>query len=117
MGKIKRTKTANVKQILANTELFYSIGAQVSGTGLIKAGTPVGGATSVLEDSKAVLTVVSDDTVQGVLLHDVDPTVDTNATLLIFGFVNEYRLDSEVVIPDAVKEALAGKVTFMKRNK
>ncbi len=127
MGKgIKRIKTTNVKQILANTEHQYSVGAiigdagvsAVNGKKIVKAGTAVGGATSTLEDSTAVLTVVTDDTVQGVVLHDVDVTDgNANGTLLIWGFVNEYRLDESVEVPAAVKTALDGKVTFMKRNK
>lgn len=123
---IKRIKTQNVKQILANTEHFYSVGAiigdagvtDVNGKKIIKAGTPVGGATSTLQDSTAVLNVVSDDKVQGVLMHDVDVTEgNANGTLLIWGFVNELRLDKDVTITETVKTALAGKITFLKRNK
>ena len=123
---IKRIKTQNVKQILANTEHFFSVGAIIGSAGvtaengkkIIKAGTPVGGTTQTLQESTAVLTVVGDDTVQGVLMHDVDVTDgNSNGTLLIWGFVNEYRIDSSVNIPEAVKTALAGKITFLKRNK
>lgn len=123
---IKRIKTQNVKQILANTEHFYSVGAiigdagvtAVNGKKIIKAGTPVGGTTSTLQDSTAVLKVVNDATVQGVLMHDVDVTEgNTNGTLLVWGFVNEFRLDTSVEIKEAVKTALDGKITFLKRNK
>lgn len=117
MGKIKRTKAANIKQILANTELQESVGVQVKGTGIIKAGTPIGGATNALKDSKAVLEVVADETVQGVLLHDVDTTETTNGTMLIFGFVNLFRVDDDVTISEEVEKALDGKITFLKRNK
>lgn len=123
---IKRTKTVNVKQILANTDHFFSVGAMVNDEGvvaengrkIIKAGTPLGGATKAIDDSKAILSVVNDETVQGVALFDVDVTEGKgNASLLIWGFVNEFRLDSSVTINDAVKKALDGKVTFVKRNK
>lgn len=126
MGKIGRIKSKNVKQILANTQHYYSVGAIIGDAGIvaengkkiIKAGTPVGGATSTLVDSTAVLTKVDGATVQGVLLFDVDVTEgNANGALLIWGFVNELRLDTDVEVPEAVKEALDGKVTFMKRNK
>lgn len=55
----------------------------------------------------------------GVALHDVDVTAgNANATLLIFGFVNIDRLDTDVkaLITPAVKAALSGKVTFLKDN-
>ncbi|MFS7206712.1 hypothetical protein AB6831_04300 [Carnobacterium divergens] len=123
---IKRTKTVNVKQILANTDHFFSVGTMVNDAGvvaengrkIIKAGTPLGGATKTIADSTAILSVVDDGTVQGVALFDVDVTEGKgNASLLIWGFVNEFRLDSSVTINDAVKKALDGKVTFVKRNK
>ena len=53
----------------------------------------------------------------GVILHDVDVTAgNANATLLIFGFVNTNRLDSDIAakISPAVKAALNAKVTFLK---
>lgn len=124
--KIERKKTMSEKQILASTAHFYSVGAIIGDAGamtvnnrkVIKAGTPVGGATSILTDEQTILNKVSDDTVQGVVLHDVDVTDGQgNGTLLLWGFVNEYRLDSDVTIPEAVKTALDGKITFLKRNK
>lgn len=117
MGKIKRTTATNVKQILANTELQYSVGVQIKGTGIIKAGSPIGGTTNALKDSKAVLEVVDDENVQGVLLHDVNTAETTNGTMLVFGFVNLFRVDESVVIGEEVEKALDGKVTFLKRNK
>lgn len=53
----------------------------------------------------------------GIILHDVDVTTgNANATLLIFGFVNTNRLDTDVAIKitPAVKTALNAKVTFLK---
>jgi hypothetical protein len=51
-----------------------------------------------------------------VLLHDVDVTDgNVNGTVLIFGFVNTNRLESDVQakITSAVKTALDAKVTFI----
>lgn len=53
----------------------------------------------------------------GVILHDVDVTNgEANATLLVFGFVNVNRLDTDVAakITPAVRNALAPRVTFIK---
>lgn len=122
--KLQRKKTISEKQILASTAHFYSVGAIIGDTGavtvnerkILKAGTPVGGTTSILENEQAKLVKVSDDTAQGVLLHDVDVTDgEGNGTLLVWGFVNESRLDSDVSIPAEVKAALP-KITFLKRN-
>jgi len=63
------------------------------------------------------VTTVYNSNAIGVLLHDVDVTQgDANGSLLTFGFVNTNRLESDVqaLITTAVKEALNGKVTFMR---
>lgn len=114
------------KQILAIVEPKVAIGAVIGDTGvtaneqgrkIIPAGTPVGGEASTLDDSQAVLTVSNDAKAQGVLEHDVDVTNGTtDGTLIIFGFVNENRLDDSLTISPEAKTALNGKVTFMKRN-
>lgn len=86
------------------------------GRKVIPAGTPVGGATSALENETAVLTVVSDGTAQGILEHDVDVTDGTaNGTMIVAGYINENRLPSGVTISDAVKKAIPA-VVFFKRN-
>lgn len=124
MGQVV-TKGKNVKQILANAQLFQSFGAQIGVTGateingkkIILAGTPVGGDKDFYEDEKAELVVSNDAKAVGVLLHDVDVTNGVaNGTVLVFGFVNVNRLDTNVTITDEAKEALNGKVTFVKRN-
>ena len=111
-------------QILANASLFQSFGGQIGDAGvtavngkkIIPAGTPVGGA-DFYADEQAVLAVANDETAVGVLLHDVDVTGGTaNGTVLVFGFVNENRLEEGLTITDEAKEALDGKVTFVKRN-
>ena len=124
------TKGRNNKQILANATLFQAFGAQIKADGvtadgngrkIIPAGTPVGGATDFLKDEMAELQVTNNAAdaakTQGVLLYEVDVTNGTeNGTVLIFGFVNENRLDKALIIEEAVKTKLAGKVTFAKRN-
>lgn len=123
MGQVVTSGKA-VKQILLNASLYQSLGAQIGDTGvtatngrkIIPAGTPVGGDDSFLDDEQEVLVVANSAKAQGVLMHDVDVTNGTaNGTVVIFGFVNEERID--VTITEEAKTALAGKVTFAKRNK
>jgi len=55
----------------------------------------------------------------GVLLHDVDVTdADANGTLLIWGFVNMDRLESDIsaLITSTRETELAGRVFFLKDN-
>lgn len=113
-------------EILAFPDKKAAIGVQVNDTGvtadaatgkkIIPAGTPVGGTDSALEKEDAVLSVANDATAQGVLEHDVDVTTgQATGTLIIWGFINEYRMKN-VTVSDDAKKALAGKVTFLKRN-
>ncbi|MGL9969433.1 hypothetical protein [Enterococcus sp. DIV1420a] len=124
------TKGKNIHQILANPTLFQAFGAQIKADGvtadtngrkIIPAGTPVGGTTRFLDNEMAELVVTNTDTdatqTQGVLLYEVDVTAGTqNGTVLVFGFVNENRLDAKLTINDAAKKALENKVVFVKRN-
>lgn len=60
--------------------------------GIVVTGTPAEGDSVFVNFTAAV-----DDKATGVLLHDVDVTAgDNNGTLLIFGFVNINRLDTDV---------------------
>lgn len=123
------TKGKVHKQILANAMLHQSFGAQVSDVGvtavngrkIIPAGTPVGGDEDFYKDEMAVLKVTNTASdaakTQGVLLFDVDVTEgNQNATVLVFGFVNENRLAKELTVVDEAKTTLLAKVTFVKRN-
>lgn len=120
-----KTTFGATNQILAFVQPTVSISVQVDATGItadengkkiIPAGSPLGGATSALEDDTAVLSVTADATTQGIALHDIDVTAgNSNAAMLIFGFVNLNRIPN-VTIADDVKTALNGKVTFLKRN-
>ncbi len=91
--------------------------ADVTGKKIIPAGTTVGGTTNFLQDETAVLTVVSDATAQGILEHAVDVTAGpADGSVIVAGYVNEFRLPEGVTIADEAKKALS-KVTFVKRNK
>lgn len=123
---LRRFDYAPEPNILAFPKLKAAIGVQVSGDGvtanengrkIIPAGTPVGGADLATANEKAVLAPVSDDTVQGVLENAVDVTDGNgNGTLIIWGYVNKFRLPEGVTISEDVEKALDGKVTFLSRN-
>ncbi|WP_155286051.1 hypothetical protein [Lacticaseibacillus zhaodongensis] len=92
------------------------------GKKIIPAGTPVGGDNDFLADDQKPLTTSNDAKAQGVLEHDVDVTSGQgNGTLIVNGYINEYRLPAGVTITPEAKAALAdgkaGKVIFFKRNK
>lgn len=121
---IQRETYSTDKNILIAPELAMTIGCIVSSTGatpnengepVIKAGTPVGGATNVLENRQTELTVGG--TAQGVVLHDVvfkNGATTENATLVIAGIVDLLKLDTGVVsLVSTAKENLP-KITFMK---
>ena len=90
------------KDVLLNPDNAFSISIQVANTGvsanadgkkIIPAGTPVGGATNVLETRNTVLAVTNTAgngaTAQGVLRHDVDVTNgNANATLVVRGEID-----------------------------
>lgn len=66
---------------------------QADGKKIVKAGTPLAGN---LDERTTPFTTATATDVVGILLHDVDVTVsDNNGTLLIFGFVNQNRIDAE----------------------
>ena len=103
---IKSQEFGNDKQILIAPELAFTVGCLVGNTGIsankegrkiIKAGTPVGGATNVLTNRQTVLAEATGETAQGVVLHDVDVTDgDANATLVIEGVIDVLKLDATV---------------------
>jgi len=101
------------KDVALNPDNLFEIGVQVANTGvtanaegrkIIPAGTPVGGATSVLETRNTVLTVTNTQATganaQGVLRHDVDVTDgNANATLIVRGEVDSSKCP--VVVAEA----------------
>lgn len=147
MGNKVTSKTAGIRhQILFDVMNKKSVsiivdkssGEEDSETGklIVKAGTPMTGdltdRTKAFKAASGIATLAEGDEggsttttpttttspVQGVLLHDVDVTNgDENGTLLIWGFVNLDRLDTDVATL-ALSQAsdLDGKIWFLKDN-
>ena len=116
------------KNILIAPELAFTIGCIVSNAGVIntndngdkviKAGTPVGGATNVLENRQTELTVSG--TAQGVVLHDVpfkNGATTANATLVVSGTVDILKLDDDVVSAVETAKSELTKIIFTKGDK
>lgn len=113
------------KNILIAPELAFTIGcvvgndgvdADANGRKIIKAGTPVGNATNVLENRQIVLTTAGN--YQGIVLHDVDVTAgNANATLVVAGYVDLLKLDETVLASVEGAKATLTKITFMKGAK
>lgn len=116
MAKMVKITTYDAPEldVLLNPDNAFEIGVIVSNTGvnadsngrkIIKAGTPVGGTTNVLQTRNTVLTVTNSSSTgansQGVLRHDVDVTNgNANATLIVRGEVDSSKcptLDSTVI--------------------
>lgn len=116
----------NEKQILIAPELAFTIGCLVGNAGvtanaegkkIIKAGTPVGGTTSVLTNRQTVLTKGASNA-QGIVMHDVDVTNgDGRATLVIAGYVDLYKLDADVKEIVDTAAATLTKITFLNGSK
>lgn len=121
--KISHVSGAAPVQILYNVQHQMSVGVMVdstmasvtkNGRKIVKAGTPLTG--DLAARGTAFKASGASDAV-GVLLHDVDITDgNANGSLLIWGFVNLDRLESDTkaLITSGVKTALAGKVYFLK---
>jgi hypothetical protein len=103
------------KTILYDTKLFFALSITLTGdAGTYLAGTPISGD---LLNRNTAFTVGGDSPV-AILEHDVEIKEDegsANAAALIFGFIDEDKLDSTVVemLTDEVKAKLT-KITFCK---
>lgn len=115
---IASTKYGNVNQILANIEMqasvgcivSKSIGVEVNGKKIAKAGTPI-----KIDYMNRQTAATAGEEMNAVLLHDVDVTKgDANGTALIFGFVNVARVDADVAAKIAAVTKNDSKVTFLK---
>lgn len=116
--KVTKTTYTNPAQILANVEFQESVGCivpqslgvVVGSKKIAKAGTPI------VINLKSINTAVTaaTTTANAVLLHNVDVTEgNANGTALIFGFINENRIESDVVTKlDALTDS--GMITIMK---
>lgn len=123
---VKSKTYSNEKQILIAPELAFTIGCLVGNTGvnadangrkIIKAGTPVGGSTSVLTNRQTVLTKGAENA-QGVVLHDVDVTDgDGRATLVVSGYVDLYKVDSDVASIITSATATLSRIVFLNGSK
>lgn len=122
---ITKVSGAAPVQILFNVQNQMSVGVKLAknfpgavtenGRKIVKAGTPLKGD---LTNRSAAFTA-ADDAATGILLHDVDVTnADANGTLLIWGFVNLDRVDTntKALLTSAVQTSLAGKVYFLSDN-
>lgn len=121
---MKTTTFETTKDIVIKRD--YAVGCQVGDTGvtadesgrkIIKAGTPVGGATDVLKNRDTVLIVTNSDgnggQAQGVVDSDVDVTAGTaNATLLVRGVVDLKKLDASLTINWKAQAQLASRILF-----
>lgn len=79
---------------------------EVDGKKIIKAGTPVKGSL-VARDT--AFQVSADENAVGIILHDVDVTKgNANSQVVVFGFIDISKLDSDVqaMITSDVKDAL-----------
>lgn len=123
---IKKTTGAAPVQILFNVQNQMSVGIKLAknfagavtenGRKIVKAGTPLNGDLTARGTAFVAAKDTSNPAV-GILLHDVDVTdADSNATLLIWGFVNLSRVDSTTaaLITETRKTELAGRVWFLK---
>ena len=109
--------------ILLNDQTAFRIGVQVDATGVVandegrkilKAGTPLGGSASALEDNDDVVLTTSDSAPQGILYRDVDVTAgQANAVMIVSGVVDVLKMDTTVqaMITADIKTALP-KITF-----
>lgn len=114
---IKKETYGSGKQILFAVEHQVSMGIVVDqsvgvteGTKKIaKAGTPITGNLDAMETAFTAATTSTDSNAVGILLHDVDVTVDNNnGAILLFGFVNTNMIDgtTKAKITAEVKAAL-----------
>ena len=93
------------------------IAAGADGKKVIKAGTPVGSATNVFENRQTVLSADGKNAV-GVLMHDADVTAgQANVSVLIDGYVDLLKLDSDVVTAVNSAKATLTRIVFMKGAK
>lgn len=118
-SEVKVTSATTRKTILVAEEMAVAFSCKVSDSGVsttddkkvVKAGTPLAGDLTARETA---FTVAADGTgAVGLLLHDVDVTSGTkNAQVLVFGFVDVSKLESDVA--SMVQAAKLPKITLVK---
>lgn len=127
---LKKENYGNENDILIAPELAFglsvivdndSVSADSDGKKIIKAGTPLYCAKDPALNRQEVMTSnksASTVAIYGIARHDIDVTAgNTNATLLMAGYVDYLKLDSTVQgLIDTEKENLP-KITFVKGAK
>lgn len=114
---IKKENYVSGNQILFAVEHQVSMGIVVGQTvgvaegkrKIAKAGTPITGNLDKRGTAFTAATTSTGSNAVGILLHDVDVTVDdNNGVILLFGFVNTNRIDetTKEKITEDVKKAL-----------
>lgn len=114
---VKKETYGNVNQILFAVEhqvsmgivVDQSAGVQVGTKKIVKAGTPLTGNLDARGTAFTAATTSTNSNAVGILLHDVDVTVDdNNGAILLFGFVNTNMIDgtTKAKITADVKKAL-----------
>lgn len=137
---VKSTKYTNDQHdILIAPELAFALSCVYTNTGvtansegrkIIKAGTPVyvKNGKSILEDREELVTVSSTTTGEtntanvlvGIARHTIDVTNgNTNDAVIITGFVDLYKLDSDVqtALTSSIKASLKNDIKFIKGAK
>lgn len=116
---IKKESYGNIKTILVDEMNSTALSCLVANTGIsadangrkiAKAGTPLTGSLEARDTAFAKASTTSGTSnAVGILLHDVDVTDGTkNAQVVIFGFIDLNKLESDVqeLITTEVKTAL-----------
>lgn len=122
---IKTTDYTNETDILIAPELAFAIPVIVTnasviedseGRKIIKAGTPLYASANVFLNRQTKMTTAStSNTVYGVARWDIDVTDgDTNATMLVAGYVDYLKLDSTVQTAVDTASASLTRILFLK---
>lgn len=122
---IKTIDYTNETDILIAPELAFaipvivtnaSVTADSEGRKIIKAGTPLYASANVFLNRQTKMTTVStSNTVYGVARWDFDVTDgDTNATMLVAGYVDYLKLDSTVQTAVDTASASLTRILFLK---
>ena len=122
---VTTTKGMTKKLILADTKNRFAVSCKISnasveagegGKKIILAGTPLKGDLTSRETAFQVAASSADPNIVGIALDDVDVTAgDANGNCLIFGFVDESKLDPTVVSKiTTITKAKLPLITFIK---
>ena len=119
---VKETTYGADVDILIAPELAFALPCIVGNSGvsaneegkkIIKAGTPLYGSANVYKERQTVL-ATSGTTPYGVARWDIDVTNgNTNASLLIAGYVDLKKLDASVVSAIATAESDLSRILFV----